>query len=467
MKFRTRLILSLFFIVISQTVLSADDAGLKPYSQNNYYWQYKGKPVVLLGGSKDDSLFQIPNLENHLEEIKNAGGNYIRNTMSDRPDHDFEIYPFKKMENGKYDLNQWNEEYWNRFHNLLKWTFDRDIIVQIEVWDRFDYCDHRSKRWAFHPYNPKNNINYTSANSSLKQLYKRHPGTNENPFFFTVPALKNNETVLKYQQTKIDKMLSYSLNFPNVLYCMDNETSGSPEWGKYWSEYIKNKAKEKNVTVQTTEMWDSWGLNHPQHNATFNHPETYSFVDISQNNHQKGQKHWDNAQQQRKRIAKNKRPLNNVKIYGSNTSSFGNQRDALERFWRNIIGGAASSRFHRPTHGLGLSSVSQSHLKSARLLLKELDIFRCTPDSQSKLLKNRKPDEAYLTYIQGEQYALFFPEKGSVDLDLKSVSGTFKLKWLNINKSEWLPEKQISGGKTIQLKPPQDGYWVVFLNKSP
>ena len=118
-----------------------------------------------------------------------------------------------------------------------------------------------------------------------------------------MPAERNQQIVLKYQQRFVDKLLSYSLKFGNVLYCMDNETSVTPEWGKYWSEYIKAKAKAAGLSVHTTEMWDPWDLANKMHSATFDHPETYSFVDISQNNHQKGQQHWDNAQRQRARIA--------------------------------------------------------------------------------------------------------------------------------------------------------------------
>jgi len=29
------------------------------YGKNPVYWQYKGKPVLLLGGSADDNLFQV------------------------------------------------------------------------------------------------------------------------------------------------------------------------------------------------------------------------------------------------------------------------------------------------------------------------------------------------------------------------------------------------------------------------
>ena len=119
----------------------ADDANgqrIKPYEANPRYWQYKGKPVLLLGGSKDDNLFQLPDLREHLDELAAVGGNFVRNTMSDRRDKGFEVYPFQKLANGKYDLDQWKDEYWTRFENFLRWTHERDIFVQIEVWDRFD-----------------------------------------------------------------------------------------------------------------------------------------------------------------------------------------------------------------------------------------------------------------------------------------------------------------------------------------
>jgi len=173
---------------------------IRPYAKNPYYWQYKGKPVFLLGGSKDDNLFQIPDLKEHLDTLASVGGNYIRNTMSDRKDKGFEVYPFKRLSNGKYDLNQWNDDYWNRFQNLLKWTGQRDIIVQIEVWDRFDYTDHGSfNTWKSNPYNPENNINYTAVESGLLVKYpKDHPSRDKQPFFHTIPAMDDGSILEKW-----------------------------------------------------------------------------------------------------------------------------------------------------------------------------------------------------------------------------------------------------------------------------
>ncbi|MFV1965382.1 MAG: hypothetical protein ACC628_08160, partial [Pirellulaceae bacterium] len=432
--------LFMVFGVACAAVLAAenDASRIKPWPKNPQYWQYQGEPVVLLGGTKDDNLFQLPDLEKHLDELARVGGNYIRNTMSDRNDHGFEVYPYKRLPNGKYDLDQWNDEYWKRFERMLQLTRDRHIIVQIEVWDRFDYSDQRGgSNWKNHPYNPRNNINYTAEEIGLKTTYPKHPGANEQPFFYTVPRLKNNQKLLRYQVARVDKMLSYALRHGNVLYCMDNETSGSPEWGRYWSQHIRKRAAEAGVDVHTTEMWDQWNPLGEGHKHTFDHPEQFSFVDVSQNNHNKGQQHWDNLLAVRHYVSRPLRPVNTVKIYGADTGRYGNSRDGEERFWRNIFGGCAGTRFHRPDSGLGLSERSKPHIRSMRLLLDEFDIYHSQPDGPSRLLGHRKDNEAYLTFIDGEQYALYFPDGGEVSLNLSKAKGDFDLKWIEITAARW------------------------------
>ena len=85
------------------------------YKENPRYWQYKGEPILLIGGSVEDNLFQIPNLKAHLELLKSVGGNYVRSTMSWVDEGD--VPPFKKV-GDLYDLNQWNEEFWKPFSEL-------------------------------------------------------------------------------------------------------------------------------------------------------------------------------------------------------------------------------------------------------------------------------------------------------------------------------------------------------------
>ncbi len=426
------------------------------YKDNPRYWKYKGKPALLLGGSVEDNLFQIPNIKEHLDLLQSVGGNYVRCTMSCRDEGD--VWPFKKV-GDLYDLEQWSDEFWRRFSVFLELTAERDVIVQIEVWATFDYY---RDYWAVNPFNPKNNSNYSTDETGLPEVVDTHPIGIGNNFFWSVPKENNQQTVLKYQRKFVDKMLSYSLKHGNVLYCMDNETSVTPAWGEYWATYIKKKAEEAGTAAETTEMWDKWDVFHAQHKATLDHPEIYSFCDISQNNHQKRQTHWDNAQQFRT-VLSPIRPINNIKIYGSDQGRFGNTRDGLERFWRNIFGGLASSRFHRPASGQGLNENAQAHIKSMRMITDSIDIFTCEPHND--LLSNRKENEAYATANPGKEYAIYFPDGGSVDLDLSHASGELKAKWLDIASSQWAKEETLKGGGTVTLSPPKAGHWAALIGQ--
>jgi hypothetical protein len=439
--------------------LMANADRIQPYVKNPFYWQYKGAPVLLLGGSVEDNLFQIADIEDQLDLLHSLGGNYVRCTMSSRDEGD--AWPFERApETGLYDLEQPGQDYWTRFEHFLNLCAERDIILQIEVWDRFDFA---RGPWQDNPYNPKNNINYTVEESGLAESIGSHPGQKENAFFHTIPALKNNALVLGYQQAQLIELLKRSRPYPNVLYCIDNETNESPEWGKFWSLQIKDQAGES--IVQTTEMWDAWDLQSTQHRHTLDHPELYSFFDLSQNNHRQAEEHWQNPQLIRQYIIDSGhiRPMNSVKIYGANTGHFGTHRDAQERLWRNIFGGLASSRFHRPDSGLGLSKIAQAHIRSLRDLTDRIDIFTCTPDND--LLDARSANEAYCTANPGIEYAVFFPDGGNVVLDTEAAAGNMiGVQWLDIRKSVWLDEETVEAGKRLRLvTPEEEGYWAVIV----
>lgn len=453
-------LMAFLIMAVPQTRAADDSDRIQPWKDNPRYWQYQGEPVLLLGGSKDDSLFQIPDLQEHLDQLQRAGGNYIRNTMSDRPDHDFEVYPFQRRPDGQYDLNRWNDEYWTRFENLLRWTADRDIIVQIEVWDRFD---HSRDNWELHPYNPKNNVNYTYADSGFARHYPDHPGANKQPFFFTTPAQHNNPVVFHFQQRFVDKLLSHALRYDHVLYCMDNETSGDEKWGAFWAAYIQEQAAKQGRKVCVTEMWDAWDLTSEEHRRTLDHPERYDFADVSQNNQKKGQVHWDNFQWVRRHIAAHPRPLNTVKTYGADGGRFGNDRDGLERWWRHVIGGAASARFHRPDSGLGLSPKAVASLQAARQLESLVKLWDVEPANH--LLSDRADNEAYLAARPGKAYVIYFTNGGSVGLDLRQAPGPFALQWIDIAAGDWARKAAVPGGEVATLAAPRPGHWLAVLRQ--
>ena len=435
-----------------------DDANrIRPWAKRPTYWQFRGEPVLLLGGSVEDNLFQVPDLAAHLDLLRSAGGNYVRCTMSSRAAGN--VWPFARRDDGLYDLDRPNEEYWRRFEEFLKLTGERDVIVQIELWATFDYY---RENWAVSPWNPANNVNYSADETGLPTEVPTHPIKTGNSFFRTTPEEDDQQIVLAHQRAFVDRVCSAAMKYGHVLYCMDNETSVSARWGAYWSARVKARAAEAGVNVETTEMWDPHELDHEMHARTFDHPETYSFVDVSQNNHQVGRRHYDALLAARRRVLASgrPRPMNNVKVYGADTGPHGSGDNGLGRFWRDIFAGCASARFHRPPSGHGLSEIARAHIRSARMLTDALGVVESEPADEA--LTRRDDREAYCLAHPAGRWALFFPDGGDVDLDTSAAGGKpLTIRWLDIAKSEWLePAEAIRDG---QLKTPAPGYWAALL----
>ena len=465
---------------VSQLAAEDKNAGrIKPYAVNPRYWQYQGQPVMLLGGSETDHIFLLDDLETHLDEIAAVGGNYVRCTMSQREGLD--LKPHRLLADGTFDLDQWNDEYWKRFANCLKWCDQRGIIIQIEVWDRFDYS---TQNWETSPWNPKNNVNYTYEQTGFAPEYPQHSARDLQPFFHSIKGMprydKKLDLIRTYQEAFVAKMLSYSLDYGHVLYCMDNETSTPAQWGQYWIQFIKAKAAEKNVTVCTTDMFDdAFEADKAQHTPIiFHDAEHYTFADISQvNSRNYDEAHWGTLQWVVQQVNKKyPRPCNHTKIYGSGYYSFGTggPEDGVERFWRNILGGSASARFHRPDAGNGLNDFAKGSIRAARVL-ESLIKFLGYHAARWRLLSDRESNEAYLAAKPGECYAIYFPNGGSVGLDLSGVTGSFDVTWISVAMGITtqtsaaggyrLMKKTIEGGGVVTLSAPYKGGWVAAIVK--
>jgi len=419
--------------------------SIQPYRKNTAYWEFKGEPILLIGGSDEDNPFQLQSEEliNQLDLLSSVGGNYIRNTMSDRDNGN--LYAFKVIDEGKYDLEQWNEKYWEKVKLFLQETNKRDIIVHLTLWDQHDIADHYGG-WNLHPWNPENNINLNG--NKLK---------GPNDFHMSV---KNEWTdVLLYQENYINKLLDIAIPYDNIIYNINNESWTGQEWEDYWANHIKQKAKEESKKVHVTTMH---ARGESSARTMMSRPDLYTFTDISQNNQDawgnSGQAHMDFVLKWRKIIhsfLEQPRPINNIKIYGGKEGknhNAGTAIQAAERFWRNIFGGCASCRFHRPESawGIGLSDRAQKNIESAKLFQEEFDLFESIPLNELLISKNegdyssaREDNEAYCLANSGHSYAVYFPAEGTVFLDPLIYIDHIKIRWLDINACRLTELKKI------------------------
>lgn len=450
-----------------------DTNAIRVYKENPYYFQYKGEPVLLLGASDYHNIFQRPDLAEHLEKMKSAGGNYVRNTMASREitdDHN-DLWPYKIVEStvdpliNIYDLDRFNEEYWDKFSNMLEETHSRDIIVEIELWERHDtYRTRDQAGWERHPYNPENNINFTAEESGLPTgEWIRQEFDKNHPFFKTVPRLQDNTLVLQYQKAFIDKLLTYTEDYDHILYNMNNETQEHYYFGEYWAEHILEWAQRHGKHIELTDMQDN-------HNVTEEPVKRvmesgiYTFVDISQNNFQEGETHWRRIQYIRDFLSETPKPITNIKIYGSDFAPppyefWGDTDEAIQRFWRNIIGGSASARFHRPLWGIGLNDVAMANLQSMRMVTDSMHFFNHLP--ANSLLSGREENEAYCMAFSGNEYMIYFPVAGSVFLD--ATPGDYELLWLRTQIAEW--QKPYNLELPGIIATPDDDHWAVLIRR--
>ncbi|MCK4966497.1 hypothetical protein KAS50_05670 [bacterium] len=430
---------------------------IQVFAENSRYWEYKGKPVLLLSGSDDDNLFNSPDLmTKNFAILEKIGGNYIRSTLSSRDEGNASPY-IKK--NGKYNLEKFNTEFWKRLKNSIIEAKKRDIIVQIEIWATWDFY---RDNWLENHFNPKNNINYTTENTMLETKVDIPNYRKAQSFFYSIPKINNNKVLLKYQEAFVKKVLDVTYRYPNVLYCLDNETQAPSEWALYWGDFIKRYSEKKGVKIQLTGMFDYHNIKDPRHGTTYKHPEYFSFTEVSQNTTQVGQTHYDNLIWYRENLVKEKSgicPMNNVKVYSHlwRPDKRWSDKESIDRWWRNIFAGCASTRFHRhvspvPDFGIGLDETAQIHIRAGRVFTSAFNVFTCEP--KPELLSEREENEAYCLAEPGKVYAVFFPDGGEVNLLVES--GNYRVRWFDIKTAAFREAVEVSG-KHVELKSPGTG----------
>jgi hypothetical protein len=154
--------------------------------------------------------------------------------------------------------------------------------------------------------------------------------------------------------------------------------------------------------------------------------------------------------------------MNTTKTYGAGGSTDGRtDQDGIERFWRHLLAGAASIRFHRPDAGLGLSDKAVAAIRAARKLEAKIPLWSL--QAANELLSDRAANEAYLAAAAGSAYALYFPAGGEVLVDLTAAAGPLVAHWISIDSGEWAASQDIVGGGKILLSPPAKGNWAAAI----
>jgi hypothetical protein len=161
----------------SSAVSASGPIALHP--DNPHYFLWRGKPTVLIGsGEHYGALLNLDFDYRAYFDTLGADGmmltrvfsgayvepegafNISRNTLAPRPDRF--IAPWARSSqpgyaNGgnKFDLNRWDEAYFSRLKELVRYAATRDVVIEFTL-----FCPmYEDKQWSLSPMNGSNNVN--------------------------------------------------------------------------------------------------------------------------------------------------------------------------------------------------------------------------------------------------------------------------------------------------------------------
>jgi hypothetical protein len=125
--------------------------------------------------------------------------------------------PFVYTDGKKWNLTRYNEDFFQRLRLMIRTAHDYGLVVQLTIFDRCgtDFVADKCKRWPYSPWNAKNNT------SGLIQATGDRGGVNE--FYQRGLAAANGTTLGALQDAYVDKLVSSTAEFPNVVYEIMNE----------------------------------------------------------------------------------------------------------------------------------------------------------------------------------------------------------------------------------------------------
>ncbi len=216
-------LLSIVLVCFSIGFLFSQPVSLHP--QNPHYFLYKGQPRVFITSAEHyGAVLNLDfNYNKYLQTLHDDGmdytrifmGSYVenaesfgieRNTLA--PVRDKFISPWARSNepgyvNGgsKFDLDQWNPDYFARLKDFVTAADKLDIIVEVTFFSSI----YNDGYWKFSPLYGDNNINGTDRIERA-----------------SVHTLQNGN-LLKYQEAMVRKLVQELNAFSNVIFEIQNE----------------------------------------------------------------------------------------------------------------------------------------------------------------------------------------------------------------------------------------------------
>ncbi|WP_020527697.1 hypothetical protein [Flexithrix dorotheae] len=471
-----RLFTFFLFFIFASFQITAQTVELNP--ENPHYLNYKNQPVILITSAEHYGA--VLNLdfdyETYLKTLGDEGMNYTRiftgvyveepgafniknNTLAPKPNR--VITPWKRSgtpgyANGgnKFDLDQWDEQYFNRLKDFLKTAEANNVIVEITFFSSI----YRESGWEISPLHPENNVN----------------GINHKDYK-TVHTPDNGKKA-DYQQKMVSKIVKEVNEFDNIFFEIQNEPwSDQKATGYYINPFDKKSDQDwkrrvdlaseaslewqKNIAAVVKETESTLPKKHiiAQNFCNFKYPLKEVEPNISIINFHYA---WPDA------VNWN---YGYNKVLSYDESGFSGSEDDVYRkqAWNFIMSGGGIfnnldySFFAGKEDG---SMVNEAPGGGSKNLRKELKVLKDFIGSFEFI--RLKPDHTTIKFAPGviaktlsepgKQYAIYLELGNSCELQLELPKGKYSTDWVNVTSGVIIKNEVLeSRGKVVRLKSPE------------
>jgi len=443
-------------LAVTAFAFDATAAPLSLHPDNPHYFLFRGKPTVLI--TSGEHYGAVLNLDfdyrKYLDTLAKDGLNNTRtwsgayceapgdfnivsNTLAPLPGRF--ICPWARSSTSgyakggnKFNLNQWDEKYFARLKDFVRYASHRGVVVEMNLFCPF----YNESMWKLSPMNAANNVNGVGTVTRTN-----------------VYTLDKHGGLLAVQESMVRKIVTELKDFDNLYYEICNE----PYFGGVTLEW---QGRIADVIAETEK---SLGVRHliSQNIANGKLKVENSHPAISIFNF-----HYATPPDT---VALNY-GLN--KVIGDNETGFKGTNDTHYRMeaWQFILAGGGlynnldysfvagreDGTFAYPAKQPGGgSAVFRRQMRTLSRFIHGLDFIRMKPDPS--IVKGGLPEKAkaYALVESGKQYALYLFGGSQANLEVELPAGDYQAEWLDPVTGMVGPKTRLkhAGGAAVLKSP--------------
>lgn len=431
------------FFVLVFTTASLAYADLVVHPNNPHYLaevDSQGnvvKPILIIGGNKTLSPAADPTrssgdlVRDRIDAWAADGVNYARvwtvlPWIADNPSIRF---PWARsgtagarVGGNYFDLNSFDATYWSELTSMIQYAESKGVMVQLQVFDEVGF-ESGGDRWDKHPLNPANHLSLNAT--SVLPSGTGASGTG------TIYDTSNTE-LMNLLQAYVQKMVQSTCGYTNVIYEIANETTANWTWQKKWIDYIRSYVDNPSNSCRSRVI-----SNNPFANQTENLNEANLTI-VNYHNLSPGSVN----SQFNSHYSYNKALNYDEQFIGTISSG-----DLINIAWEAVTGGG---HFHWDETNNGPGAEVASRWLAKFFNTTSVNFVAMQPS-------NNLVDRGYALADAGEEYLIYLPSGGDVQLNLSALAGAASVQWYDPNSGNYASATSTNGGTTVSLSSPYGG----------